>query len=560
MKQFNELGLSDVALGAVSRLGYEVPTPVQEQAIPLVLEGRDLIAAAKTGTGKTAAFALPLLDRLGRAEEGQGPLLLVVTPTRELARQIGEVCESIAVSTHHRILTVVGGVGYNPQIEKLRQGVDVLIATPGRLIDLMDRQAVRLDGVQALVLDEADRMLDMGFWPSVKKIVAATPASRQTLLFSATIDKSVADNVKGLLHEPALVEIAHKGDTADAVDQYVIHTQESVKPALLRALLEEKGAKRVIVFVRTRGRADSTCRRLNRAGFAAEAIHSSRSQNQRQRALQNFVEGETGVIVATDVLSRGIDVEEVDYVVNYDLPTQPEDYIHRIGRTGRAGHEGFAVSFATPETADALRDIEKLTKRTLPEMELAGFDEEAAEREAMAAAQRANAQRDPELRQAAKEEAARQNRKAQARGQTQSSAAGKGSSLPSQQRAPGGQQRQQQAARQQQGQQAKQQNSSNQQRASQQPKQQQNRQQSPSSGQQGQKGERNNQQRNNQQRSASSRQSSQQRAGQQNSRQQNSRQQQSAQQVQQQGSDLRPGRAHRADVARERGNKPRASR
>ena len=360
MENFNELGLSEKTLGAVARLGYEAPTPVQEQAIPLVLEGRDLIAAAKTGTGKTAAFSLPAMDRLGHAKGKQGPLMLVVTPTRELAQQIGEVCTAIAVSTHHRILTVVGGLSYEPQIKRLRHGVDVLIATPGRLIDLMEQQAVHLNDVGVLVLDEADRMLDMGFWPSMKKIVAATPAERQTLLFSATIDRSIQNSVGKLLRDPALVEIAHKGDTADTVDQYIVRVPQTLKPDLLRAVLKERGSKRVIVFARTRSRADSTCRRLKRAGFAAEAIHSDRSQNQRRRALDNFASGATDVIVATDVLARGIDVEEVDYVVNYDLPTQPEDYVHRIGRTGRAGASGYAISFVSPETEDALRDIEKL--------------------------------------------------------------------------------------------------------------------------------------------------------------------------------------------------------
>ncbi len=415
MLQFNELGLSDQALQAVARLGYEAPTPVQEQAIPLALEGRDLIAAAKTGTGKTAAFSLPSLDRLGHAKGGQGPLMLVVTPTRELAQQIGEVCESIATSTHHRILTVVGGLSYGPQINRLKRGVDVLIATPGRLVDLMEQKAARLADVEVLVLDEADRMLDMGFWPAMKKIVGATPASRQTLLFSATIDRSVQNSVGTLLRDPAVVEIAHKGETADTVEQFIIRTPQTVKPALLKAVLAEKGAERVIVFARTRSRADATCRRLKRAGYAAEAIHSDRSQNQRRRALDNFAAGKTGVIVATDVLARGIDVEEVDYVVNYDLPTQPEDYVHRIGRTGRAGAAGFAVSFVSPETEDALRDIEKLIKRTIPEMELPSFDAKAAAEEAASKSQRADARRDPDIRQAVKEQAAREKAKEHAR-------------------------------------------------------------------------------------------------------------------------------------------------
>lgn len=412
MTEFDKLGLSEQTLDAVARLGYECPTPVQEQAIPLVLSGRDLIAAAKTGTGKTAAFSLPALDRLGHAKGGQGPLMLVVTPTRELAQQIGEVCEAIAVSTHHRILTVVGGLSYDPQIKKLRHGVDILIATPGRLFDLMGQGAARLGDVEVLVLDEADRMLDMGFWPTMKKIIRETPSTRQTLLFSATIDGSIKKSVGELLRDPAFVEIAHKGETADTVDQYIVRVPQALKPALLKATLDEKGHERVIVFARTRSRADSTCRRLKRAGFTVEAIHSDRSQNQRRRALDNFANGQTDVLVATDVLARGIDVENVDHVINYDLPTQPEDYVHRIGRTGRAGAAGYAVSFVSPETEDALKDIQKLIKREIPVMEIASFDLEEAAAEAAARTARAEAQRDPELAQASKEFAARERKKA----------------------------------------------------------------------------------------------------------------------------------------------------
>ena len=430
MKQFNELGLSDEALQAVARLGYEAPTPVQEQAIPLALEGRDLIAAAKTGTGKTAAFSLPSLDRLDHAKGGQGPLMLVVTPTRELAQQIGEVCTAIAASTHHRILTVVGGLSYEPQIKKLRHGVDILIATPGRLVDLMEQKAVRLGDVEVLVLDEADRMLDMGFWPAMRKIIGATPDSRQTLLFSATIDSSIKNSVGKLLHDPAFVEIAHKGETADTVEQHIVRVPQTLKPELLKALLAEKGAERVIVFARTRSRADSTCRRLKRAGYSVEAIHSDRSQNQRRRALDNFASGQTGVLVATDVLARGIDVEEVDYVVNYDLPTQPEDYIHRIGRTGRAGAAGFAISFVSPETEEALRDIEKLIKRPIPEMDVASFDLEQAASEQAARQARSEARRDPEIKQAAKELAARERKKAKAREAAADQPAAKGAGAP----------------------------------------------------------------------------------------------------------------------------------
>ena len=415
MTHFDDLGLSGQALQAVAQLGYSTPTPVQEQAIPKVLEGRDLIAAAKTGTGKTAAFSLPTMDKLGHAKGNKGPLMLVVTPTRELAEQIGEVCGTIAKNTHHRILSVVGGVSYNPQIQALNRGVDVLIATPGRLVDLMDQGAAHLSSVEVLVLDEADRMLDMGFWPAMRKIIGATPQNRQTLLFSATIDRTIMNTAGKLLHDPAMVEIAHKGETADTVEQYVMHVQQAVKPELLKGLMKELGHRRVIVFCRTRSRADATCRRLKKVGYSVEAIHSSRSQNQRRRALENFANGTTDVLVATDVLARGIDVEEVEYVVNYDLPTQPEDYVHRIGRTGRAGATGFAVSFVSPETADALRDIQKLLKRTIPELELQNFDMHEAENEAAARAQRAEARRDPEIQQAKKEQAARKRRKDKAR-------------------------------------------------------------------------------------------------------------------------------------------------
>lgn len=400
MTNFDSLGLSDKALAAVKRMGYEQPTPVQEQAIPLVLKGRDIIAAAQTGTGKTAAFCLPAMDKLGHASKGTGPLMLVITPTRELAQQIGEVADHMAISTHHRITTVVGGLSYKPQIERLTRGTDVLIATPGRLIDLMQQKAVDLSSVQVLVLDEADRMLDMGFLPSVKQIVAATPKSRQTLLFSATIDRSILDITGKMLRDPATVEIARKGDVAKTIEHYIIRVPQSVKPAALKAVLQEKGFYRVIVFARTRSRADSSCRKLRRAGYAVEAIHSDRSQNQRKRALEKFSKGDVNIITATDVLARGIDVSDIDYVINFDVPEQPEDYIHRIGRTGRAGSQGFAVTFVTPETESQLRDIEKLIKHKIPEMKLRDFDLAAAEAESAANAINAQAKRDPEVNRA----------------------------------------------------------------------------------------------------------------------------------------------------------------
>ena len=364
MTTFAELGLSDAVLAAVDHLGYTEPTPVQAQAIPLALQGRDIIAAAKTGTGKTAAFSLPSLDILARAERKKAPAMLVITPTRELAMQIQEVCQTIARTRGLRVANVVGGVKIEPQIDRLARGVDVLIATPGRLIDLMNQKAVDLSQVQVLVLDEADRMLDMGFLPSVRRIVEATPKSRQTLLFSATIDKGVLDQVDAMLNDPAIVQIAAKGETADTVEQYIAHVPHTLKPDLLAALLKERGHKRVIVFARTRHRADAACRKLKRAGYHAEAIHSDRSQNQRKRALDNFASGETDILVATDVLARGIDVDEVSYVVNYDVPTQAEDYVHRIGRTGRAGSKGVATMLATPEDKRLVEAIEALTKQT----------------------------------------------------------------------------------------------------------------------------------------------------------------------------------------------------
>ena len=412
MTTFAELGLSDAVLAAVDHLGYTEPTPVQAQAIPLVLQGRDIIAAAKTGTGKTAAFSLPSLDVLARAERKKAPAMLVITPTRELAMQIQEVCQTIARTRGLRVANVVGGVKIEPQIDRLARGVDVLIATPGRLIDLMNQKAVDLSQVQVLVLDEADRMLDMGFLPSVRRIVEATPKSRQTLLFSATIDKGVLDQVDAMLDDPAIVQIAAKGETADTVEQYIAHVPHTLKPDLLAALLKERGHKRVIVFARTRHRADAACRKLKRAGYHAEAIHSDRSQNQRKRALDNFASGETDILVATDVLARGIDVDEVSYVVNYDVPTQAEDYVHRIGRTGRAGAEGFAITFVSPENKDELAAIEKLIKRDIPEIEIAGFNLEEAAEAAAERATRANARRDPELAAAARELAKKEKRRA----------------------------------------------------------------------------------------------------------------------------------------------------
>lgn len=366
---FSGLGLSEPVLAAVDALGYTEPTPVQAHAIPYVLEGRDLLAAAQTGTGKTAAFVLPAMSRLTHVARHHGPAMLVVTPTRELAQQIADVCTTVEAYTHHRSVTIVGGVGYESQKQALRRGCDILVATPGRLVDLIEQGEAHLDEVEVLVLDEADRMLDMGFLPQMRKIVSETPSTRQTLLFSATLDETAIGGIRDLVHDPATVEIAHKGTVAETIDQYVLPVSLDEKNGLLTKVLKSEGTDRVIVFTRTKHRADACCRRLRRAGIACAPIHGDRSQNQRERALRDFRDGKVDVLVATDVLARGIDVSDVRYVVNFDVPEDPEDYIHRIGRTGRAGETGWALTFVTVNDAEDLFDIERLMGQVVPSYE-----------------------------------------------------------------------------------------------------------------------------------------------------------------------------------------------
>ncbi len=383
---FDELGLSDEMLRAIESLGYTAPTPVQAGSIPVVLEGRDLLAAAQTGTGKTAAFLLPTMNNLehiappkpvrergGRNRRrgakkpegnGRGPVMLVITPTRELAQQIDEVASKIADVTGHVAVTVVGGVSYKPQTAALKYGCDILVATPGRLVDLIEQGACHLDEVKVLVLDEADRMLDMGFLPAVRRIVRETPAERQTLLFSATLDEEAVGEITDLVSDPARVEIAPATSTADTVDQFVFPVSIEAKNNLLPEFLKKEGPERTIVFMRTKHRADSCCRRLERKGIKAAAIHGNRSQAQRERALSAFRDGTVDVLVATDVLARGIDISDVRYVVNFDVPAEPTDYIHRIGRTGRAGELGWAITFVTEQDVDEFYEIEKLMDKT----------------------------------------------------------------------------------------------------------------------------------------------------------------------------------------------------
>lgn len=375
MASFEQLGLSKNALRAVTLLGYENPTPVQEKAIPAVLRGSDVIAAASTGTGKTAAFLLPTMGRIKKARRGaRAPRILVVTPTRELAEQISHVSYKVAKACGLHTTVLFGGKPYGPQIKELRQGTDILVATPGRLCDLIERGVVDLGKIEVLVLDEADRMLDMGFLPDVSKIVDHVPERRQTLLFSATIDESVRKNLDNLLHDPEVIQVAQRGETSKIVDQYLLPVAQKDKPELLKCLLDEKGHDKVIVFARTKARADAVATMLKKADFPVECIHSDRTQGQRKNALANFRKGRAGIIVATDVLARGIDIPKVDYVVNYDLPDMAEDYIHRIGRTGRAGQEGFAVSFVSGNSIKALSAIERLIGRQIPVMRIDSFD------------------------------------------------------------------------------------------------------------------------------------------------------------------------------------------
>ena len=371
--RFDDLGLSDAVMKAVRDMRYETPTPVQAAAIPEVLSGRDLLAAAQTGTGKTAAFLLPVMSRLDHVQRrgrdrkwmrGRGPHMLVITPTRELAQQIDDVCTTIARRTKHVAVTVVGGVGYNPQRSALKRGCDILVATPGRLCDLIEQGAANLSEVEVLVLDEADRMLDMGFLPQVRAIVEKTPEDRQTLLFSATLDEKEVGAITDLVHDPARVEIAPATATADTIDQFVLPVSTDAKNGMLTQLLKKEGPEHVIVFVRTKRRADVCCKRLERAGISCAPIHGDRSQAQRERALAAFRKGKIDVLVATDVLARGIDITDVRYVVNFDVPEEPTDYIHRIGRTGRAGELGWALTFVTDQDIDEFYDIEALMGKT----------------------------------------------------------------------------------------------------------------------------------------------------------------------------------------------------
>ncbi len=368
---FNHLGLDPRLMKAVGAMGYTTPTPIQNQAIPLVLEGRDVVGIAQTGTGKTAAFVLPVMQRIP-AKPG-GVRALVLTPTRELAVQIEGVARDVAKHTRHRVAVVYGGVGYEPQRQTLTRGVDLLVACPGRLLDLIARGDCDLSSVEVLVLDEADRMLDMGFWPDVRRIIAKLPASRQNLLFSATMSPEVLKIIAATLDDPARVEVTPATTPVEAIAQSVYPVGNKDKAALLLSIVREHGLKKVLVFTRTKHRADRVARVFDRAGIRGAAIHGNRSQAQRQKALESFRAGHVHVLVATDVVSRGIDIDDITHVVNFDLPDVPADYVHRIGRTARAGRSGTAISLLAPEEHGQLRDIEKAIGAILPCEDHPGF-------------------------------------------------------------------------------------------------------------------------------------------------------------------------------------------
>ena len=369
---FRELGLNDDISSAIEEMGYTEPTPVQREAIPLVLAGRDVVAAAQTGTGKTAAFALPLMQRIGL---GDGrPLALVVSPTRELAQQIERVAAVVGKHTGQRTSIIVGGVKYEPQVKRLKGGVEILVATPGRLLDLHERKDIDLSQVRVLVLDEADRMLDMGFWPSVRRILSHLPKERQNLLFSATLSEDITNIVGRMLHDPAYVEIAIKGTTAEGIEQAIMPVEQSQKPDLLAGVIARRGADRVLVFTRTKMRADMLETILTRMGITVGVMHADRAQNARQAALEDFRAGKMDVLIATDIVARGIDISDISHVINYDVPENPEDYVHRIGRTGRAGASGYALTFVGPDEIVQLREIEYMLGKNLPVEDLEGFE------------------------------------------------------------------------------------------------------------------------------------------------------------------------------------------
>jgi ATP-dependent RNA helicase RhlE len=373
---FASLGLSTPILDAIAEQGYETPSPIQVQAIPAVLQGKDVMGAAQTGTGKTAGFTLPILERLskGRPAQANQARALVLTPTRELAAQ---VADSVSIYGRHlplRSAAVFGGVKINPQMIKLRKGVDVLVATPGRLLDLYNQNAVRFKYLEVLVLDEADRMLDMGFIHDIRKILNLLPKHRQNLMFSATFSKQIRDLAKGLVNDPIEISVSPRNTAVESVDQWIHPVDKKQKAALLTQLILDNRWQRVLVFSRTKHGANKLTRQLESAGIHAVAIHGNKSQSARTKALAEFKSGKIHILVATDIAARGLDIDQLPQVVNFDLPNVPEDYIHRIGRTGRAGATGQAVSLVSADEITQLCDIERLLRQLLARKLVEGYE------------------------------------------------------------------------------------------------------------------------------------------------------------------------------------------
>ena len=377
---FATLGLSEALVRAVTEHGYTIPTPIQAQAIPAVLKGGDLLAGAQTGTGKTAGFVLPILQRLTTTASPASPFggravrTLILTPTRELAAQVEESVRTYGKYVKITSTVIYGGVGSNPQIAALRKGVDVLVATPGRLLDLQQQRAVDLSKVEILVLDEADRMLDMGFIHDIKRILALLPKQRQNLLFSATFSEEIKELADRLLNQPAMIEVARRNSTVDVIEQVVHPVDRHRKAEMLTHLIRTHHWVQVLVFTRTKHGANRLAEQLVKSGIPALAIHGNKSQGARTKALSEFKRDKLQVLVATDIAARGIDIDQLPHVVNYDLPNVPEDYVHRIGRTGRAGAGGAAVSLVCVDEHGFLRDIERMIKREIPQQVLAGFE------------------------------------------------------------------------------------------------------------------------------------------------------------------------------------------
>ncbi|MBA2733659.1 MAG: DEAD/DEAH box helicase [Acidobacteria bacterium] len=369
---FSELGLQPALVRICESLGYKEPTPIQKQAIPVILSGTDLIGCAETGTGKTAAFLLPIIQRM-EATARPGVRVLVLAPTRELASQIEESYRQLAPKKSPRCVCLIGGASMSRQIESLRRGAGVVVATPGRLLDHVERRTINLSLVETLVLDEADRMLDMGFLPAIRRVLAELPAKRHTLLFSATMSSAIEKLARSTMNQPKLIEISQRGQAAVNVEQTVYPVAMESKTALLLDILERNPLERVLVFTRTRRGAERLSHILEAREHKVNRIHADRTQPQREAALRGFKEGRTRVLVATDIAARGIDVDSISHVINYDVPTAPEDYIHRIGRTGRAGKSGRAITLVTPAEEPSMRGIERLTGQIAERVLLPSF-------------------------------------------------------------------------------------------------------------------------------------------------------------------------------------------